>query len=454
MKVKKINKIISKLRHTSENNRIVIKNTIEAFAIKGFALIISLATMPAYLRYFNDQTALGLWFTLLSVLSWILNFDLGIGNGLRNHVAKCIANNDEAKAKKYISSAYISIGALIVVCIIGFLCLFNFINWNKVFNITSDIVSQNALNITIKIVFTGIMLQFFLKLITSILYAMQKSSLTNFLTLCTSIITLLYVLIAKPGDNDKNMIIMAIVHVAAVILPLLVANIIVFATKLKNSKPSIKSFESKYAKEVLSLGGIFFFVQVMYMIIMSTNEYLITAFSGNENVVEYQIYYKLFTLGSTIFSLALTPIWSVVTKALAEKNFDWVKKLYKRLLCLGGLGCFLEILIIPLLQVIVNIWLGKETIQINYLYAIAFAVLSGLMIMNSVLSSVANGAGELKTQAIFFGIGAIIKIPLSFILINALHSWIGVVIANAVAMAFYCIIQPFCLNKYIAKMEE
>ncbi|MEG2450021.1 MAG: polysaccharide biosynthesis C-terminal domain-containing protein, partial [Eubacterium sp.] len=84
-----------------------------------------------------------------------------------------------------------------------------------------------------------------------------------------------------------------------------------------------------------------------------------------------------------------------------------------------------------------------------YLYAIIFALMSSLMILNGILSSIANGAGELKTQAIFFGIGAVIKVPVAYFLVNILHSWIGVVIANVVAMGLYCMIQPFWLKNYL-----
>ena len=78
--------ILARLKGISEKNTIIYKNVIGAFAVKGASLILSLFTMPAYMRFFEDEQILGVWFTLLSVLSWILNFDLGIGNGLRNNL--------------------------------------------------------------------------------------------------------------------------------------------------------------------------------------------------------------------------------------------------------------------------------------------------------------------------------------------------------------------------------
>jgi len=445
-------KIIGKYKNISENNRIVFSNVIGAFGVKGLSLLVSLFTMPAYLRFFNDQAALGLWFTVLSVLNWILNFDLGIGNGLRNHLSRTITQKNNEETKKYLSSAYLSIGALCIFISVVFIFVFNFINWNKVFNIRTDIVSSKALLLSVKIVFAGIMIQMFLRLINSVLYALQKSSVNNFLHLCSTVISLICVLIIPSGNNDRNVIVMATVHLLAVIIPLIVATVVAFGGKeLRNAIPSIKAFSKKHAKEVLSLGGTFLFVQLAYMVIINTNEFLITYLTSSEEVVNYQIYHKLFTLGGTVFSLALTPVWSAVTKAFTEKNFNWINSLYKKLLLISGVGVLLEFLLVPFLQIFINLWLGEDAIKVNFSYGFAFAALGGLIILNGALSSIANGVGELKTQAIFFGIGAIAKVPLAWAFVRLMNSWIGVVLANVIALLIYCLVQPLWLKKYLDK---
>lgn len=444
----KLKKIVS-----NENNRTILNNALGAFLVKGGALIISLLTMPAYLRYFDNQQILGLWFTILSVLTWVLTFDLGIGNGLRNNLVHAIVKKDKLLAKRYISSAYIIIGILVTLVLCLSIVIFRFIDWNMVFNIPINIVSRETLDTTVFIVFGGIMLQFLFKVITSILYAMQKSALNNLLNLFSNIIILVYVSLATPTDISNNLISLAIVHVLAVNIPLLLTTIIVFSTKLKESKPNIKYFGKKYAYDVIKLGGIFFWVQIMFMIITTTNEFLITWLTGTEMVVEYQIYNKLFTLVGTLFTLTLTPIWSTVTKALSEKNYGWIKKLYKTLKLMAILAIICEFAMIPFLQFGINLWLGSNAIQVNYLYATVFAISGSIFIWNGVVSSIANGFGELKTQSIFITIGAIIKIPIAWILVTTFDSWIGVIVANIIAMSLYCIIQPIWLNKFLNKKE-
>lgn len=441
--------ILDRYRRLSENNKIVVTNVVGAFIVKGFALFVTLYTLPVYIKFFNNSEVLGLWFTILSLLNWILNFDLGIGNGLRNKLAKSIALKNNTLTCHYISSAYFSVGMIIILISSVFPFLLYNVDLNHFLNISQDILSQSALYISTVIVLVGVMLQFWIRMICSILYALQKSSINNFLVLCTNVLILLYAKFAPPGSNDNNVIAMSIVHGVAVLLPLLIATLWIFCGSLKFAIPKWKYVTQIYVREVVGLGGTFFFIQIAYMIIMSTNEYLITITASNSDNIKYQVYYKLFSLGSTIFALMLTPIWSVVTKALAENNHLWIKNTYHRFLKLGALFCFCEFLLILFIQPLVNLWIGDGYIDISISYCFCFAVFGSLMIFISILSSIANGIGRLKSQALCFGIGAILKVPLSIFLVHVSGSWIGVVIANIICMGIYCIIEPILMNGYL-----
>lgn len=447
-----IRNAIHKLRNASDNDKIVYKNVIGAFLVKGGSLFVALYTLPAYIKFFNNDEVLGLWYTILSLLNWILNFDLGIGNGLRNHLSTSLSLDNKNDVKRYISSAYFSIGAIVLALSAAFPFIIFKVNLNSVFSIDPSMLSQRSLYISAVIVFVGVMIQFWLRLINSVFYAMQKSSVNNFMGLCTNVMILLAAKYLPSGTNDDNVIVMAIVHTVAVSLPLLFSSFIVFGGKLRYALPRPKFVSREYVKKVLSLGFIFFFVQIAYMVIMSTNEFLITRTSGNIFNVDYQAYYKLFSLGSTVFVLALTPIWSVITKAKSENQIGWVKNVYKRFMRLAVVFCAGEVLVIAIMSPLMQIWLGESCVaDISYISGALFAILGCVMIINSVLSSVANGLGELKVQAVCFGIGAVLKVPLSYVLFNIFDSWNGVVISNIICMSIYCCVQPLYISRYFKK---
>jgi O-antigen/teichoic acid export membrane protein len=446
--------VIHRFQSTNGRNRLIIKNVAASFLIKGGALLLALLTMPAYMRYFENQQILGMWFTILSVLTWVLNFDMGLGNGLRNHLVGAIAENDSMKIKKYISSAYGMIfGIVALLLIISHVC-FPFINWNTVFNVPHAAISSEVLLETVQIVFTGILLQFLLRLITSVLYALQKSAIPSLLSLITTAIILVFVLTVNSGSVEENLKMLAYANVIAVNLPLLIASVIVFRTYLKSCGPHIKYFDKKYSIDVIKLGGAFFWLQIMYMLITNTNDFLISWLSGPENVVYYQIYRKPFMLVSTIFALALTPIWSAVTQAIAENDHKWISRLYSKLKILAAITIAGEFLMITILQLFVNIWLGDRAIDVDVRYALVFATAGSMFIWNGVISSIVNGIGQLKIQFIFLTVGVIIKFPIAFVLTGLTGAWIGVVASDIFAMLLYCLIQPIWINKYLKELEE
>ena len=439
----------------SENSRHIFRNMCGALTVRGLGLVLSLLAYPVYMDFFNDNVVLGLWSTILSVLTWMLNFDFGIGNGLRNHLTRCLSRKDYREAKRYVSSAFVSGG---VVCFLGlgvYLAVYRFVDWNRVFRIEESTVSSEALIRAVTIVFVSILLQMLLRNINATLYALQLSSVNNALSLCTSALTLVAVLLIPSGSNDRNLVVMATVHLLAVLIPLLAVGVFVFGvSRYRSIAPSLFACDGRHSKQVLSLGGSFFFVQLTFMVIMNTNEYLITLLTGNQLVVEYSIYHKLFTLGGTVVSLALTPVWSAVTWAFAEQNYAWVRALYKRLLLVGLAGTACEFFMIPLLQPGIHLWLGEKAIVVHDGYAAIFACMGCLMIWNSLFASIANGLGQLRTQAVCYTLGAVIKLPLAYLAVKITGSWIGVTVANVAAMSLYCLAQPIVLHRTLKRLEH
>lgn len=445
---------INKIRNLSTKDKIVYKNAAGAFLIKGLALIVSLFTMPAYIRFFADEQILGVWFTILSVLTWILNFDIGIGNGLRNKLSAVIALGDYKRAKEYISSSYFMIGAVVVVVSVLGNILIPFVNWNSVFNISIDLIPDRILLEVIRYVFIGIMLQFFLRLVSSILYAIQKSAVNNLIALITSVLQLSFALLAPSLTPTENLKMFSIAHIFCSNIPLLIVSIILFLGPLRKCRPNIKCLSKEKAKNVLSLGGIFFACQILYMIIVNTNEFFISQYTEPGNVVDYQIYNKLFSLGSVVFMLALTPVWSAVSKAMAEKDYIWLSKLYKNIKRLAFLGIIAEFMIIPFLQIIINIWLSKDAIKVNYAYAFCFAAFGAVMIFQSAISTIVNGTGRMKIQAICYTCAVIAKFAIIHFGFIFTDSWLIIVLATVIVVIPYCVVQYIDLNRYFNRLKN
>lgn len=447
-------KIVEKLK-AKDNTGIVLRNTLMAAIVKGGSLFIALFTTPAYMRYFDNDEVLGVWFTLLSVLAWILNCDMGIGNGLRNNLVYAINEKDWDKTKKYISSSYLFLSGIGLAILLIVISVGHFISWNKVFNISAELISSETMTKAVQILLASIILQFVLRLVTSILYALQEAFVPGLLNLSTNVMMLGFVLLSNALGKNNSLVSLASAYLMAVNLPLIVATFWVFICKIPETRPSVAFFRKDYAISVLKVGTAFLWLQVIAMVVDNTNNYLITLFVGNSAVVEYQVYNKIFNLPMTMVMLITTSLWSTITKAKAENDWKWIRASYNKYMKIAFLLGLAEFAVIVPLQWIFNIWLGDKTILVNYGIAAIFALSGTVMSLRTILANYSNGLCELKVQTVYMTIGAIINIPLAYVFSRISGSYISIVLANIVSMAPYCVAQMIWCRKYFkARIEQ
>lgn len=441
-------KIRTLLKDKDERN--LLSHIAIAFLVKGLALLISFFSMPLYIKFFGNDEVLGLWYTILSMLSWIHICDLGLGNGLRNRLTEALATNDLERARKYISSTYMALTVIIVPVIVVILIVVQWVDLNTFFNIAPELISQGTLRLSVSILLCGVAISFVLKIINVIIYAMQKASYTNILSLITSALPLIYVFVFRGGTMEGNLISLTIVHVLAVNVPYFAATLLLFRKDpLRQIIPSIKNCTVETAKNMLGFGLQFFLAQIFFMFLTTTNEIIITRIFSASDVVYYSVYYRLFTVVGSLFMLALTPLWSKVTKDLAQKKYRKILETNKVLYGLAGAAALAQFLMVAMLQFLINVWLGDEAITVNYMTALVFAFYGSVYTFNVVLTTIANGMGDLKTQIVFYGIFSVLKIPAISGLAPIFQNWNVVILYNGLALFVFCLFQINWVEKTV-----
>lgn len=446
---KKKHMLKEKLLNMDSNNRIVLKNAFFACLIKGGALIISLLSTPAFIKYFDNNAILGVWYTMLSVIMWFLNFDLGVGNGIRNNLVKALTVNDRREAKHIISSGIFTTALITIALSVVGITVLSVVNLNSLFNIEDNLISEKTLYISTLLVFSAIMLRFMLTTISSIFYSLQMSAVNNFLSLCVSVLQFIYVVSVHFDDPEIALVNVSLTYMILSNLPVAIAGIIVFFTKLNDCRPNVRFIDRQHINMVMKIGGIFFFCQILYMLITNTNEFLITKLYGPEYTTEYTFYYKVTSLISMVVTLAITPIWSVVTKAMVEGNWQWLKKLVNKIQLVGIAVIAVEFLIIPVLPFVFDIWLGENSIEVNYKIALSFSCFGSAFVYSSMLSTIVCGLARMKLQAICYAVGVVFKFIFVILVSKVTNDWSIVVWSNALLLAPYCIIQQIDLNRFL-----
>lgn len=436
-------------------NRGIVQNVVGTFFFKGGTVLLHMMSIPLYLQYFSNNEVLGIWFTIINVLNWLLTFDLGIGNGLRNNLTNALSKNETYRVKELISSSYILLGGVSVIVAVCFFGLSGFINWNYFFNIKDTLLPDDILERCVNITMAGIILSFFLRLVIAINYALQKSALNNLIGFISAILTYGYLLIINPSDSTiTNFQNLSIFQAVAINVPLLIASVFAFSHEsLRGALPSFKCYNNASAKVVLSLGLTFLFIQLLYMVITVTNEWFISKYYNPRFCVDYQIYYKLFAFVGMVFMLTLTPIWSAITKAYAEKRYQWIIKL-RRLLYLAVLAvALLQILFIPFMPAILKFWLGEQAFDIDYSIVWIFVSFSVIYIWNAVQSVIVSGIGQLRLQVWGYSFAAVFKVVV-IVTLSQYFNWSLVMAATCIGLIPYSLAQPILINKHFAKLTN
>lgn len=439
------------MAYGNKNSKILWKNVLGSATVKGCSLCVSLAATPALIRYFGNHTVLGVWYTLLSLAACLLNFDFGIGNGIRNQLAKDLALQDLASARKTISSGMIS-GVLPVMVLAAAGPAAGKIDLNWLFRVEEHVISHAVLVESALLVFSGILVRCFLSWICSVLYALQMASVNSFLGLCVSVLQFLFVILVKPENPEQGLRMLAGAYAVILNIPVCLAGGVVFRTQLRECRPSVRHLEKQALSSILGTGRVFFLCQITYMLLMNTNQVLISRFFGPEYAAEYTLYEKFTGFLAMAAALVLTPIWSMITRALAEGQQDWVRRLYKRLKIAGVLTMAVQFAFLPVQQFVMNLWLGKDVFSVSFPIAFAFACFGSVFLYTTILSTMVCGMSRMKIQALCFSAGVVGKIAVILMLAPVVQHWSVVVWSNVFVLLPYCIIQQADLDRFFRNL--
>lgn len=449
--------IYKKIQGICTENRELIIGIVNSLFVKIGSLLVVFFTTPVYMRYFRNQAVLGIWFTLVSAFNMFLQFDLGIGNGLRNRLTETLAEDNIEKTKEYITSAYVFISIFILCVGSAFLIAIYFLPINIILNVSEMAISSDALKHGISICVIGLCGQCVFRLITSMYYALQKAAIPSFLLFLSNLFLLLVVLFApKTGSIENHFIFLSVAHAVVTNIPPIVATVWAFRHELSKFIPSLKYFDLDVGKDLLKLGLTFFLLQAAGLLITNCLELLITTFVSPEKTVDYQVYYKIFSLPSTLFFLVLTPFWSAITKARAEKRYIWLRNVHKLvvgMIFLVAIGAFL---LVPFVPFVVKIWLQEQASQVEILtkYSLWFAFWCGANMWLHGNCTFANGLEWMQVQKAMVLPCGLLNILGAYVTTRFTDSWLSILQFNIAILLLIGTVQAVFIHKNLNRLSE
>ena len=388
-------------------------NVLLGVLVRGTSVVAQLILVPLTIGYITSELY-GIWLTLSSIVQWVGFFDIGLGNGLRNKLSECIALGDLKRGRVYVSTTYAIMS--IVFFVLGLLMwwISGYINWASFLNV-SPVYNEVLIDVT-KILFVTFSIQIVLKLIQNVVQAYQLNALASLLDTIANIVALFFIFLLT-RLLAPSLTKVALAFSLAPILVLIIASFIFYSHKFRVVSPSFNCVDFKYARDIFSLGGKFFIVQIAGLVLYQTINIIISRMCGPEDVTVYNVAYKYFSvlmMGSTI---VLSPLWSAFTDAFVKDDTPWMNNIYRKLLKLFVFVLAFSVLMVISSPIVYKYWIGEE-VTVPFLVSLLVGIYMLITVWGNIHSIIISGMGKIKFQVYYSVAIMSLFVPLALLLGN------------------------------------
>jgi len=414
MVIHKIKNSIKEIFNGDDRTSVLKKNIVLSVLFKILSVAVSLLLIPISIK-FVDTGQFGIWLTISSVVVWFSVFDIGLTNGLRNKLVKALSDKDYQLAKIYVSTTYVVLGILFVVLWLIFVCVNLLVDWTKLLNISAgyaDSIKKVAV-----IVFSYFCLFFLFKIINSILLADQKAAYSSLIDVLGQLFALITIYLMSKFLSGS----LLYLCIGMCVIPVIVAfifNIALFKTRYKEIAPSYKYFRKWCIKDLSGLSLKFFIIQIAQIIQYQSANLIIAHFFSMNQVTDYNVTYKYFSVLSMFFFILLYPLWSATTAAYHNEEYEWIRQTTKKYLKLFLLLLLVGVIMLSVSGWVYDIWIGKGVLSISFylsLWCFLYVVVS---MFGNIFVHILNGIGALKIQFICSMFTPVLYILLCFVFIQ------------------------------------
>lgn len=417
------------MNSTPSRTKRLMGNIVASFLVKGWSSVVVLLMVPLTLCCLGEYRN-GVWLTISSMLVWIDQMDIGLGNGLRNSLATLMAKGKVEEARQVVSST-LAMLCCIVIPVMGILCVS--IWYTDVFsflNVDEALIPDLRIALLASVIF--VCMTFVLKFIGNVYMGMQLPAVSNFIISLGQTLALLGTWILLKTDN-VSFLAVVIVNVISPLIVYLLAYPYTFYVKYIELRPSFACVNIKTAIQLGNIGVKFFWLQIAGVIQFMTANVLISKFFTPAMVTPYQISYRYMSIAMVVFSVVCMPFWNATTDAYSRGDMDWIRKADKQMnmmMIAIALGLAVMVIVSPWVY---DMWIGNQS-HVPLKMTVMMAIYIFLLVLSMRYSYFLNGVGALRLQ-MYMTVMTVVFIPLAWGVSYVTHSiiWFMAVMGGCIA---------------------
>lgn len=404
MNTKKIKDTINIFIKNNDRSLLLIKNVLASFVAKGWSAIVVLLMVPLTLNCLGAYKN-GVWLTVSSLLIWLDQMDIGLGNGLRNKLAVYVAHDDKEKARQIVSSTMAMLLVIIIPIMLILLLLVSYSDIYSFLNVDRQAIPELQAALTAAVVL--VCMTFVLKFIGNVYMGMQMPAISNLLISLGQSLALLFTWWLYIEENATFFWIV-VVNTASPLIVYMFAYPLTFYLKYPELRPSLSYVRLHTAIEMGNIGIKFFWLQLASIMQFMTANILISKYFTPEMVTPYQIAYRYMSLIIVAFTVVCMPFWNATTDAYEHGDIDWIRKANSKLnfltLLLGGI----LIVMVSVSSWVYSVWIGTGC-NVPFSITLTMAIYIYILVLSMRYSYFLNGIGALRLQ-LYMTVSAVVFI--------------------------------------------
>ena len=257
------------------------------------------------------------------------------------------------------------------------------------------------------------------QLIGVILTSHLKTAAATAISTISNVIVLIIIwILSKCTEGDIMQL--ALVMSAVPVLCYLIMSVILFCGRYRMIAPSFEYVDKSKIKSLLGLGLGFFIIKISMIVLFQASNIIIIQLYTNDDVVIYNIAYKLFSIIYILYEIIIQPFWTGYTDAWVKRDYEWIEDTMKKMLRVWRLIAIGGLILLVCSPVVYKIWIGQE-IEIPPVLSAVICIYFICHCYGGTYNMFINGVGKIRLQLVALICVAVLYIPLVLILAKVLH---------------------------------
>lgn len=435
---------------SKERYRRVAISSISGLSARVTSILAQFISVPLALSYLGPERY-GVWLTLTSLMAIISLADLGLGNGLMNVISETEGTGDRRLAREAVSSAFFSLTGLAAMAAVIIFLIHPGIPWAKIFNVHSARAVAES-SPTVAVFFVCLLLGIPLNVALRVHMGVQETYVSNLWMAAGSLFGLAGLAIVVNAGMSLPWLVLSLA--GGPVLASGLSSVYLFWKRRPWLRPGLGNVSVRATKQIMRFGMLFFVLQLAGAVGYQSDNLIIARILGADQVPQYGVPLKLFTLAPVALSLFLMPLWPAYREALSRGDYQWVRRALPRSFALAGVlvvpaSIALMFFAVPILRV----WVGT-TITPNSELLVALGLWAICMSLSGPLAMYLNAAGIIRFQVVCASMMALANIILSIILVRRIGV-AGAVYGSVVAQLVFALLPCFFyVARHVRSLEN